>query len=185
MTGREFTPPSRARQRAGLREADGTVNAGGIDSLPYRPCVGIMLVNPALRVFTGNRIDGPADAWQMPQGGIDPGESRHAAALRELREETGVPANLVDIVSAAPDLVSYDLPPDLVPQLWGGRFRGQRQSWFLMRFLGDDSVIDIDSRVPEFRAWRWLPVDELVERIVPFKRAAYARVIQEFLPLLS
>ena len=148
--------------------------------LPYRPCVGIMLVNPSYLVFAGQRIDGPPDAWQMPQGGIDPGEAHRDAALRELREETGVPPESVEILAEARELVAYDLPPDLVNSLWGGQFRGQLQSWYLMRFLGDDTVIDIASEEPEFNRWAWLPVSELTRRIVPFKRDAYARVVEEF-----
>lgn len=161
------------------------VTANDILSLPYRPCVGIMLVNGSDLVFAGRRIDGPSDAWQMPQGGIDTGETRRDAAFRELREETGIPATAVRIIAEAPDLVSYDLPPEMIPQLWGGRFRGQSQSWFLMRLLGDESVIDIATGNPEFNAWTWLRLDELVERIVPFKRQAYATVVQTFLPHLS
>ena len=148
--------------------------------LPYRPCVGIMLVNPSSLVFAGQRIDGPSDAWQMPQGGIDPGEPHETAALRELREETGIPSDAVEIVAEARELVAYDLPLELIGRLWGGRYRGQLQSWYLMRFLGDDSLIDIATEEPEFNRWDWLPVTELTQRIVPFKRDAYARVIEEF-----
>ncbi len=139
-----------------------------------------MLVNPSYLVFAGQRIDGPSDAWQMPQGGIDPGETHREAAFRELHEETGIPPEAVEVLAEARELVDYDLPPELIGSLWGGRFRGQLQSWYLMRFRGDDAMVDIATEVPEFNRWAWLPVSELVRRIVPFKRDAYTRVIGEF-----
>ena len=156
-----------------------------IDKLPYRPCVGIMLANPEGRVFAGQRIDSDYDAWQMPQGGVDPGETPEAAALRELNEETGVPAEAVQVLARTADAIPYDLPHELVPRLWGGRFRGQAQVWFLMRLLGDDGLIDIATEHPEFSRWCWMTPDELVQRIVPFKQATYARVIGEFRPQLD
>lgn len=158
---------------------------GEIETLPYRPCAGVMLVNPRGLVFAGQRIDSAFDAWQMPQGGIDPGEAPEAAALRELREETGVPARAVEILDRTDEAIPYDLPHDLVPRLWGGRFRGQSQHWFLMRLLGDDSLIDIRTEHPEFSRWCWMEPDTLIERIVPFKRATYARVIAAFRPHLD
>lgn len=151
-----------------------------IRALPYRPCVGVMLLNQAGLVFAGQRHDNPTPAWQMPQGGVDPGEAPRAAALRELREETGIVPSLVEILAETTEPVRYDLPLDLVPRLWKGRFRGQEQRWFLMRFHGQDSDIRIETETPEFRAWAWVPTSSLVERIVPFKRAVYAAVLEAF-----
>ena len=153
-----------------------------IEALPYRPNVGIMLVNADGLVFTAQRADRPAgtEAWQMPQGGIDAGEAPRAAALRELEEETGVSADLVEIVAETPDWITYDLPPELIGKLWKGRWRGQKQKWFLMRFLGRDAQIDIFGHDQEFTEWRWSPVSELVSNIVPFKREVYARVVEVF-----
>jgi putative (di)nucleoside polyphosphate hydrolase len=156
------------------------VTEAEILALPYRPCVGVMLVNRDGRVFAGQRLDNPGPAWQMPQGGIDPGEEPRAAALRELVEETGIPASAVEVVAETPHWIPYDLPAELVPRMWKGRFRGQSQRWFLMRFLGDDSLVDIATADPEFRAWAWVDPAELVERIVPFKRATYAAVLEAF-----
>ena len=151
-----------------------------IQKLPYRPCVGVMLVNAANKVFVGQRIDTSAAAWQMPQGGVDPGEHPRTAALRELWEEAGVPAELVSIEAESAGWITYDLPPDLVPKVWKGRFRGQQQRWFLMRFLGKDDQIRIDTEHPEFSEWRWLDPEKLVTSIVPFKRQVYAAVLREF-----
>jgi putative (di)nucleoside polyphosphate hydrolase len=150
-----------------------------IARLPYRPCVGVMLVNPAGQVFVGQRRDNHQDAWQMPQGGVDPGEELEPAALRELWEETGVTPDLVRVEAWTKAPVTYDLPPDLVPKFWKGRYRGQSQHWALMRFLGTDDQIDIQTAHPEFSAWRWADPKDLVPLIVPFKRAAYARVVDE------
>jgi putative (di)nucleoside polyphosphate hydrolase len=149
-------------------------------ALPYRPCVGVVLTNAAGLVFAGQRLDSTAEAWQMPQGGIDAGEAPLDAALRELGEETGVPASAVEVLAEAPDWIAYDLPFDLVPKLWKGRYRGQTQRWFLMRLNGGDELIDIVRPDPEFRAWRWAAPDELIEMIVPFKRATYRAVFDAF-----
>ena len=151
-----------------------------INALPYRPCVGIMLVNPRGHVFVGQRLDRDTDAWQMPQGGVDKGEKTRDAALRELWEETGVTQKLVTIEAESRGLIPYDLPADLVPNIWGGKYRGQEQKWFLMRFHGTDEQVNIATEHPEFSKWKWLPKDDLVANIVPFKREVYAQVLAEF-----
>ena len=148
--------------------------------LPYRPCAGIMLLNRDGRVFVGQRIDTTLEAWQMPQGGIDPGEDARAAALRELGEETGIAPDKVAFVAEAAEELVYDLPPDLIGKVWKGRYRGQRQRWFLFRFDGEDSDIRIDTPHPEFRAWRWVEPHALPEVIVPFKRRLYEQVLAAF-----
>jgi len=147
-----------------------TMNPEDSACLPYRACVGVMLVNRDGHVFVGQRIDQSSDAWQMPQGGVDKGEDPRDAALRELWEETGVTRDLVTIEAETDGWLPYDLPHDLVPHIWKGRFRGQEQKWFLVRFQGTDDQVRIDTDHPEFSRWRWLPPEELPERIVPFKR---------------
>lgn len=156
------------------------MTADEIAKLPYRPCVGVMLVNGAGHVFVGQRRDRDQDAWQMPQGGVDAGEEARAAALRELWEETGVTADKVTIEAESAGWLPYDLPHDLVPEIWKGRYRGQEQKWFLMRFHGVDEDINIATEHPEFSEWRWLPAGELVANIVPFKRDVYEAVLAEF-----
>lgn len=149
------------------------------DLLPYRPCVGVMLFDARGRVFVGRRIDTP-EAWQMPQGGIDDGETPESAALRELEEEIGTAK--ATVVAGMADWLAYDLPDNLVGKVWGGRWRGQRQKWFACRFLGSDDDICLETAHPEFDAWRWVAPDELTGLIVPFKRAIYAAVVAELGP---
>ena len=149
-------------------------------TLPYRPGAGVMLVNREGKVFVAQRLDSTLEAWQMPQGGLDEGETPEEGALRELEEETGIPRDKVEIVAAAPEPLLYDLPMDLVGKLWKGKWRGQRQHWFLLRFLGEDSDVNIDTDHPEFRAWKWTDPDDLPATIVPFKRKLYEDVLAAF-----
>ncbi len=144
----------------------------------YRPCVGIMLLDAQSQVFVGQRCDTRAEAWQMPQGGIDPGEDVVSAGLRELEEEIGTAAAVLLYESRY--WRSYDLPADIARRLWQGRYRGQTQKWLAFRFTGSDRDIVIDRAHAEFCAWRWLPPDDLVGRIVPFKRDVYLSVVEEF-----
>lgn len=145
----------------------------------------MVLVNRAGLIFAGRRIDSDAAAWQMPQGGIDDGERPEAAALRELGEETGVRPGDVTLLDRTPGWLTYDLPPELLGRVWGGRFRGQRQKWFLFRLDAPDDAIRIDGPHPEFSDWRWIRADALLAGIVPFKRAVYAEVIAAFRPYLA
>jgi putative (di)nucleoside polyphosphate hydrolase len=155
------------------------------ETLPYRPCVGVMLINVEGLIFAGQRLDSPSPAWQMPQGGIDDDEKPKAAALRELWEETGITADLVAPVAKTHGWVTYDLPPELLGKVWGGKYRGQRQKWFLLRFLGQDTDIHIDTAHPEFSAWRWITADQMIAEIVPFKRAVYEEVVRSFRAYLA
>ena len=157
------------------------------ESLPYRPCAGLAVFNRAGLVFIGRRIDGPEHVdnihvWQMPQGGIDPGEDPWPAALRELHEETNIRS--VEKLGEIQEWLVYDIPREIVGQAWGGRYRGQKQKWYALRFTGDDSEIDIahpaGGHDPEFVEWRWEPLANLPAMVVPFKRAVYERVVQEF-----
>lgn len=136
------------------------------------------------RIFVGERLDTP-DAWQMPQGGIDKGETPRDAALRELAEETGVSADLVEVLAETKGWIRYDLPDHLVGKLWKGRYRGQEQKWFLLRFYGLDSDVQIDLKHPEFGRWEWSSAADVVRRIVPFKRDVYEQVLKEFGPLIG
>ena len=157
------------------------------EDLPYRPCVGVMLLNRDGLAFIGRRIDGPehvdlAHAWQMPQGGIDPGEEPWPAALRELREETNIRS--VERIGEIAEWLKYDIPREIVGQAWKGKYRGQTQKWFAMRFTGAESEIDVahpdGAPEAEFAAWRWEPLQNVPELVVPFKRAVYERVVSEF-----
>jgi putative (di)nucleoside polyphosphate hydrolase len=159
------------------------------EELPYRPCVGIMVLNGVGQIWIGRRHDapgepeGPGTWWQMPQGGIDDGEDPARAALRELAEETGMRS--VQVIAESPDWYSYDLPADLRPQAWGGRFRGQKQKWFAVRFKGSDDevILDRPGHKPEFDTWRWADLDEVMDLVVPFKRTVYSQVLRDFAPL--
>ena len=155
------------------------MTAEQIDNLPYRPCVGIVLANPRGHVFVGSRLDRDSDAWQMPQGGVDPGETCLGAAKRELFEETGIPERLISVEGETAGLIRYDLPDHLIGRVWGGRYKGQEQKWFLFRFHGKDEEIDIATAHPEFSDWKWMPKDEVIAQIVPFKRDVYTQVFAE------
>lgn len=156
--------------------------------LPYRPCVGVMVLNRAGLVFIGRRSEGPEQidethVWQMPQGGIDPNEDPWPAALRELYEETSIRS--VERLGELGEWLSYDIPRDIVGRAWGGKYRGQTQKWYALRFTGDDREIDISSagggaHDPEFIAWKWEPIAHLADLVVPFKRPTYERVVREF-----
>ncbi len=148
------------------------------ESLPYRPCVGIALFHKNGHVFVGNRIDNPG-GWQMPQGGIDDGEDIVTAAYRELKEEIGT--DKAEIIRIGEHKIRYDVPMELSTKHWGGKYRGQEQTWVAMRFTGIDSDICLDAHIsPEFDKWQWLPLSETVDKIVPFKRETYAKVIELF-----
>jgi putative (di)nucleoside polyphosphate hydrolase len=157
------------------------------EDLPYRPCAGLCVINRKGLVFIGRRTDGPehvdrTHVWQMPQGGIDDGEKPYPAALRELYEETSIKS--VEKLAEIPEWLPYDLPPDIAHQAWKGRYRGQTQKWYALRFTGDDSEINIlepaGGHEPEFVAWRWEPMRNLPDLVVPFKQAVYARVVDAF-----
>jgi putative (di)nucleoside polyphosphate hydrolase len=156
------------------------------DPALYRPCVGVMLVNAQGRAFVGKRIDNKeGDFWQMPQGGVDEGEDPGQAVLRELWEETGAAAEHVEVVTRLPRELFYELPDNLKGKLWGGRYLGQRQTWYLARFTGNDGDIDLEAHdPPEFFEWKWVDPDLLPELIVPFKREVYAAIVAGFRPLI-
>ena len=157
------------------------------ESLPYRPCAGMMVLNHAGLVFIGRRASGPehideTHVWQMPQGGIDENEDPYKAALRELYEETTI--RTVEKLGEIPEWLAYDIPRSIVGKAWGGKYRGQKQKWFALRFTGNDSEINIlnpgDGHKPEFIDWRWVKMAELPDLVVPFKRQTYERVVKEF-----
>lgn len=148
------------------------------ETLPYRPCVGLMLLNANKHVFVARRIDQEIESWQMPQGGIDDGEKPIDAAFREMEEEIGT--KQADIIAEASEWLTYDLPPDLVGKALKGKFRGQKQRWFLLRYTGTDEDINLDTEHPEFDAWRWVQPSETIDLIVDFKRPLYRGVINAF-----
>ena len=157
-----------------------------MSELGYRPCVGVMLVNSEGRVFVGRRIDNrEGDWWQMPQGGVDEGEDLKEAALRELAEETGAKAEHVSLIRQTEEPIRYDLPEELIGKLWGGKYRGQEQIWFLARFSGTDDDIDLQAHDPaEFCDWKWVDAELLPDLIVPFKKRVYRAVLEEFRELI-
>ena len=161
------------------------LSADQIAALPYRPCVGLVIINREGLIFAGQRFDSPQPAWQMPQGGIDPGETPMQAGLRELHEETGLSDDLVELIAETPDWVTYDLPDDLLGKVCGGAYRGQKQRWFAYRFVGRDDQINIATAHPEFSQWSWVAADALMAGIVPFKRTVYETVISAFRPHLT
>ena len=145
----------------------------------YRPCVGIVLINNG-SIFAGQRLDYNSNAWQMPQGGIEANESPIRAAVRELKEETGVKKKHIKIILESKNWINYDLPKELVPKLWNGKFVGQSQKWYAMEFLGTDSDIDINTKNPEFSKWKWMTKNKLLDSIVPFKKIVYENILSQF-----
>lgn len=150
------------------------------DDLLYRRGVGVMLINEHHHVFVGRRIDNRDEAWQMPQGGIDEGEKPWPAALRELEEETGIPKKLVEKVACLPQQLRYEIPDAIASRLWGGKWKGQLQDWYLVRFLGSDEDVNIATKHPEFSHWKWVEPHLLPELIVPFKRDMYRTIVEGF-----
>jgi len=150
------------------------------DDKLYRRGVGVMLLNQRGRVWVGRRIDNTDEAWQMPQGGIDKGEQPWATALRELEEETGIAPRLIERIAECPEQLKYDLPQELRGKLWGGKWKGQLQDWYLVRFLGTDADVNIATDDPEFCDWKWVEPAQLLAMIVPFKRDLYHCLLKEF-----
>jgi len=150
--------------------------------LPFRQGVGMMIINKDNRVFVGKRMDSKANGWQMPQGGIDLGETPSAAAMREMEEEIG--CNKGHVIAESSRWYSYRVPPFLVPRLWGGKYCGQRQKWFLIRFTGEDSDINIKTKHQEFEQWKWVDFDQLLSDIIPFKLKLYKQIVNEFKELI-
>ena len=157
-------------------------NEAYLRRLPYRPGIGLMILNEKLEIFVGKRVDTKGDSWQMPQGGIDIGEAPEVAAMREMKEEIGT--NNAKIIAETKQWYKYDLPQYLISKLWNGSYRGQRQKWFLLQYSGTDEEIDLKSAEIEFIDWKWVEIDKLTQIIVPFKRKLYIAVIEEFRDIL-
>lgn len=151
--------------------------------LPFRPGVGMMIIDKHQRVFVGKRVDSKATGWQMPQGGIDIGETPSAAALREMEEEIG--SNKGHIIAESKCWYSYRIPAFLIPRLWDGQYCGQKQKWFLIRFTGEDSDINVHTEIPEFDQWKWVEFEELLSDIIPFKLNLYKQIVDEFKTLIK
>ena len=145
----------------------------------YRPCVGIVLIRNG-SIFAGQRLDYKSNAWQMPQGGIEDNESPRRAAVRELKEETGIKKKHIKIILESKNWINYDLPKELIPKLWNGKFVGQSQKWFGMEFLGSDSDVNINTKNPEFSKWQWMTKNKLLDSIVPFKKRVYENILSQF-----
>jgi len=150
----------------------------------YRSGVGIMLINPEKKIFVGKRIDNHSDAWQMPQGGTDPGEDEDLAMFRELKEETGISSVDVKLIGKSRGYFYYNLPYKLQKKFWGGKYLGQKQRWYLAELVGDESRINLNHEKPEFSEWKWIEKDKLINVVVGFKRGLYRDVIKEFLEFL-
>ena len=155
------------------------MNVIDVSKLKYRKNVGMVLINTNGHIFAGKRIDNNTDAWQMPQGGIDDGETPEVAAFRELSEETGIHHSKARLIAATSGWLSYDIPLELIPKLWNGQYRGQEQKWFAFEFQGTDSDIDIVTEEPEFSEWAWKSKNDLLSSIVPFKVEVYQKVFLE------
>lgn len=182
---RPFTDfPPTAPDCLGISQIKVVTMSQDYSHLPYRPCVGVMLLNAEGKVFVGERID-TNGAWQMPQGGIDPGEMPQEAALRELWEEIGVTSDKVEVIAQTEDWLTYDLPDHLLGKVWKGAYRGQKQLWFVMRLTGSEDDINIETDHPEFGRWKWSNSEDLVAEIVPFKRDIYEALATEFSAFLS
>ena len=152
-----------------------------LDNLPLRDGVGIVVLNKSNKIFVGKRIDNPKNFWQMPQGGIDPGEEYLSAALRELKEETGIES--VDLIKEIDELLTYELPQNLLGIIWKGKYRGQKQKWFIMRFNGNDKEINLNTHKPEFMDWKWIDISDITKVVVSFKLDVYKK-IQKHLNLI-
>jgi putative (di)nucleoside polyphosphate hydrolase len=150
------------------------------NSKDYRPNVGMMIINKKKEIFVGKRIDHPSNFWQMPQGGIDAQEIPSIAALREMDEEVGIKKNKVDLLTESKDWYYYSIPSDLAKTLWKGKYKGQRQKWFLYKFKGTEKDINIHTEHPEFSDYKWVTKDFLVPNIVPFKKKIYEKLLLEF-----